>query len=242
MKKSLENYFTIEGYNLSISPNQASHFAKTVANDFNPLHDPDHRRFCVPGDLLFTIILYHFGISQNMQFLFSEMVGSNVELNLEGQYNQQYDLNDRNGKTYLKINRSNDLNHDLKATEKLIRSYVGFSGQNFPSILVPLFKKHKVMINIDRPIVIYQSMAFNLDNYDFSELAIELSNSQMAISGKRANVTISFNFLNDKKIIGTGEKKLVLGGLCAFEEKKVALLIKMYQTRRNDYQSQQRNL
>ena len=64
----------------------------------------------------------------------------------------------------------------------------------------------------------------------------------MAISGKRANVTISFNFLNDKKIIGTGEKKLVLGGLCAFEEKKVALLIKMYQTRRNDYQSQQRNL
>ncbi len=239
---SLNNYFNIENSNLYISPDQASHFAKTIANDFNPLHDPSNRRFCVPGDLLFTVLLCHFGMSHQMKIHFSEMVGANVILQLDDKFNKAFCLNDKKGKTYLKISRSEGLNTDQSTIEKLIRAYVGFSGQNFPDILVPLFRKYNVMINVDRPIVIYQSMAFNLKHFNFPELSIKLNKSKMAISGKRAYVTISFEFISEENIIGSGEKKLILGGLRPYEENEVSLLTKMYQSRRNEYQLQQQKL
>ena len=74
----LSDYYAIDTSGLRISAEQASDFAKTVAGDFNPLHDPDNRRFCVPGDLLFTVLLQHYGINQRMQFRFSGMVGAGV--------------------------------------------------------------------------------------------------------------------------------------------------------------------
>ena len=48
---------------ISFSEQQASDFAKGVAGDFNPIHDPGAKRFCVPGDLLFAVLLHRFGIA-----------------------------------------------------------------------------------------------------------------------------------------------------------------------------------
>ena len=53
----LSDYYAIDAAGLRISADQASNFAKAIAGDFNPLHDPDNRRFCIPGDLLFTVLL-----------------------------------------------------------------------------------------------------------------------------------------------------------------------------------------
>ena len=74
----LSDFYAIDTAGLQISAEQASNFAKTIAGDFNPLHDPDNRRFCVPGDLLFTALLQHYGISQRMHFRFSGMVGADL--------------------------------------------------------------------------------------------------------------------------------------------------------------------
>ena len=38
-----------------VSAEQGSDFAKNISNDFNPIHDPLNKRFCVPGDLLFAL-------------------------------------------------------------------------------------------------------------------------------------------------------------------------------------------
>ncbi len=35
-----------------------------VVDDFNPIHDEDNKRFCVPGDLLFSVLLANVGLSQ----------------------------------------------------------------------------------------------------------------------------------------------------------------------------------
>ena len=77
----LESYGNVINNKVSFSRQQASDFAKKIADDFNPLHDVDAKRFCVPGDLLFSVVLEKSGLSQNMGFTFSGMVSDGVELN-----------------------------------------------------------------------------------------------------------------------------------------------------------------
>jgi hypothetical protein len=53
----LKNFYSIHESDISIVAEQASMFAKEVAHDFNPLNDVEAKRFCVPGDLLFSMAL-----------------------------------------------------------------------------------------------------------------------------------------------------------------------------------------
>ncbi|MGM8892055.1 DUF3581 family protein, partial [Psychrobacter sp. 1Y1] len=76
----LSSYFKKENQSVSITPQQASDFAKIVAQDFNPIHDVAAKRFCVPGDLLFALVLNEYGLSQKMTFNFAGMVGDGVKL------------------------------------------------------------------------------------------------------------------------------------------------------------------
>ena len=69
----LDSYYSDNNGELSFTREQASHFAKRVAGDFNPLHDEDNKRFCVPGDLLFSVLLANVGLSQKMRFEFAGM-------------------------------------------------------------------------------------------------------------------------------------------------------------------------
>ncbi len=76
----IEQYFSEPNGRICFTREQGSNFAKQMANDFNPLHDADAKRFCIPGDLLFAIMLAKYGISQHMEFVFSGMVVAGVEL------------------------------------------------------------------------------------------------------------------------------------------------------------------
>ena len=69
----IDQYFSEPNGRICFTREQGSNFAKQMANDFNPLHDADAKRFCIPGDLLFAIILAKYGINQHMQFIFSGM-------------------------------------------------------------------------------------------------------------------------------------------------------------------------
>ena len=60
----LDSFYNQNDSQLTISAEQGSRFAKAVSNDFNPIHDADSKRFCVPGDLLFAIALQRYGLSR----------------------------------------------------------------------------------------------------------------------------------------------------------------------------------
>ena len=77
----LESYCDVINNKISFSRLQASDFAKQIADEFNPLHDADAKRFCVPGDLLFSLVLEKSGLSQDMGFTFLGMVNYCIELN-----------------------------------------------------------------------------------------------------------------------------------------------------------------
>ena len=155
---NLEKYCSLEGSRLSFTRQQASDFAKTVAGDFNSIHDVDSTRFCVPGDLLFSVIIHHYGLRQTMGFSFSGMVGDDVTLILPEVDAREISIYDENDKKYLDVSTNGAQSHSADLIDSLTSNYVEFSGHTFPHVLVPLMLQNNVMINTERPLVIYDHM------------------------------------------------------------------------------------
>jgi len=231
----LKDFYSVHNGNISIAAEQASMFAKEVAHDFNPLHDVDAKRFCVPGDLLFSLALEKYGLSQNMHFIFSGMVGHDVLLNFPDTDAEQIDVNDNQGKTYLQIERSGSVSRDSALIESFIRDYVAFSGQNFPYVLVPLLAQENVMFNINRPLVIYESMTLSFDHLDFRQASVEMLEPKIEVDGKRASAFLHFQIKADGDIVGTGFKKLAISVPSGYEAEPMQAFVDEYLARKNGY-------
>ena len=213
----LDPYHSTEDGLVKVSAEQASRFAKGVADDFNPIHDPDSRRFCVPGDLLFALVLSRYGLSQRMSFKFNGMVGALTPLRFPATDARAFEISSDKGKNLLDVERAGDTSHDRDLIEAMVRNYVVFSGKNFPGILVPLMAEQQVMINPARPLVVYEGMSFALESLDFTRPQLELAEAGLQVSGKRGDAELTFNILEQGRQVGTGSKRLVLSGLRAYE-------------------------
>ena len=224
----LESFFDDGVHDIRVSPQQAGRFAKEIAGDFNPIHDPDNRRFCVPGDLLFALVLVKYGLSPHMSFAFSSMLGAGVALRMPPTSAGEFTVLDASGKAYLEVTRTGGSTHDEVLIENLIRRYVAFSGHNFPHILVPLMEQHQVMINPERPLVVYESMSFDLERLDITELSLQLADSTLEVKGKRGDVRLFFQFTSGDDVIGNGFKKLVLSGLRDYDRSALQGLVDRY--------------
>lgn len=208
----LDRFHSVQDGHVHISALQASQFAKEIAGDFNPIHDPDARRFCVPGDLLFAIILARFGLSQNMTFRFRSLLGADVPLRFV-ETESGIDVCDDAGKVYIEVTRSGARTADQQLIEDITRAYVAASGKNFPHTLKPLMESNGVMFNPDRPMVMYESMSLALNNLDLPSPDLELSNATLDAAGKRGNVLLEYQLTADGKAVGEVTKHLILSGL-----------------------------
>lgn len=231
----LNDFYNIHDGNVSIDSEQASRFAKEVAHDFNPLHDIDAKRFCVPGDLLFALALEKYGLSQTMHFIFSGMVGHDVLLNFPDTDAEQIDVTDEQGKTYLQVERSANLSRDSALIESFTRDYVAFSGQNFPHVLVPLLAQENVMFNLNRPLVIYESMTLSFDRLDFRQASVEMLKPKMEVNGKRASAFLHFQIKADGHKVGKGVKKLAISVASSYESEPMQTFVDGYLTRKHNY-------
>jgi hypothetical protein len=216
-----EKYYTLKGSRLSFTREQASDFAKTVAGDFNTLHDVDSKRFCVPGDLLFSVIIHHYGLRQTMGFSFSGMVGEDVTLILPEVNAREISIYDENDKKYLDV--SSDGAHSRNP--ELIESHV----------LVPLMQENNVMINTERPLVIYDHMRISLDTLDIDTVELALADSICRIYGKRADVALNYDLCCNGERIGKGQKKMVMSGLREYDQAKIDALVETYGRRKDNY-------
>ncbi|WP_200821379.1 DUF3581 family protein [Oceanicoccus sp. KOV_DT_Chl] len=225
----IDQYHNAAGNTVNISRQQASDFAKKIADDFNPLHNTDYSRFCVPGDLLFSLVLAKYGVTKHMRFTFSGMVTEDVTLVLP-EPAEQLALCGQNEKEYLSIERLGDSSTDNLLIDNLTKRYVNFSGHTFPHVLVPLMEQHNVMINPDRPMVMYQSMLIDLNRLDKSniELTLDQQKTVLEVVGKRGNVCLAFNLSADGEIIGRGEKHILLSGLRPFDRSIIDQVINDY--------------
>ncbi|MGR8929153.1 MAG: DUF3581 domain-containing protein [Gammaproteobacteria bacterium] len=231
----LKEFYETQDNGIRIAAQQASSFAKEIAHDFNPLHDADAKRFCVPGDLLFSLVLEKYGLSENMHFIFSGMVGDGVLLNFPDTDADQFDVTDSQGKTYLQVQRSGKINHSYAMLETLIRDYVAFSGHNFPYVMVPLLARKNVMFNVDRPLVIYESMTLNMLRLDIQNPSLHMLEPAMEVNGKRATAFLHFQINEGEEIIGSGLKKVAVSGLREYEAEPMQAFVNDYLARKNGY-------
>ena len=244
---NIANYYNIdsnaEGQLISFTRNQASSFAKGVAGDFNPIHDEDHRRFCVPGDLLFSVFLAQYGISQEMKFEFSGMVVDTTRLIFPTEISDSLSLQDAIEKDYMDISMSGENTKDADFISMLSEKYVQFSSKTFPDILVPLMEQENVMINPSRPLVIYKNMEIYLDTLSgtlsHNNLDLELKQATLNKNGKKGNVRLEFSILSDGKEIGHGAKNLILSGLREYDATQLEEVINSYAQRKSDFLSKQ---
>jgi len=234
----LEKYFSAIGTDnekVQFSREQASDFAKQVADDFNPIHDVDAKRFCVPGDLLFCIGVSKLGLSQKMHVDFADMVTDGIKISYKQTDEGSVVIQDDNEKRYLSIESSGERCVNQAQVLALTEEYVAFSGRTFPHILVPLWKEKNTMVNPARPLVIYQSMSIELETFDFERPQLELGHCELEVNGKRGNVILRFNFISNGTKIGTGEKRMVLSGLREYDQTVIDELSDFYSKRKKDY-------
>lgn len=222
---------------VNFSREQASAFAKEISDDFNPLHDIDGKRFCVPGDLLFAVVLSKYGVTRHMRFTFSGMVTEEVKLILPEESPSMM-INGDNGKHYLSVEHGGDNSANANLIDNLIKSYVTFSGHTFPHVLIPLMQDKNVMINPDRPMVMYESMLIDLDRLDNTDIKLELDKdkTKLEVNGKRGNVCLAFNLYAGGDKIGRGEKHMVLSGLRPYEQSVIDQVVADYNVWKQNYQ------
>lgn len=231
----LDSYTTWVDGHVQFTRDQSSRFAKNVADDFNPLHDEEAKRFCVPGDLLFAVLLERLGLYPRMQFTFSGMVGDGVPLHFNEVEPGKLQIANERGKEVLRAEYEGRPNGDAEAISELVTSYVRFSGHNFPHVLKPLMAEHGVMINIERPLVIYESMSIDLARSDLRDVEIEQAGAEMDVVGKRGNVRLAFRFLEAGEPAGRGEKRMVLSGLRPYEAGVMREMVERYDRRKREW-------
>ena len=233
----LDEFHTADGHTVRISAVQASRFAKEIADDFNPIHNPDTPRFCVPGDLLFSLVLAKYGISPKMTFIFKGMVGDNDPLDFTPTDANEINISNGAEKVYLRVEREGEIVKDPALTETLSRNYVAFSGHNYPYTIQPLLTSQNVMLNPERPLVIYERMSFELEQLDLENPTLEAKKAELAVNGKRGEVTLNFNIKSGDKLVGHGFKRLLVSGLIPHDDAVAEKLVATYLALKESYTS-----
>jgi len=229
-----EGYYTHSGESFLFSKQQGSDFAKRIAGDFNPLHDVDNSRFCVPGDLLFSVLLSKYGISQEMHFDFQGMVAGDMPISFRPVEEGIVAENEKQKKV-LSMTRSGDVTENSIFIEGLIRAYVAFSGKTFPHVIIKLMKQEGAMINTRKPMVIYDQMKLSFDRFSIAAPEVVLQECQFDVSGKRGMVTMHFDIRAEDSSIGSGEKKIIMSGLRPYEQTEIDYLVDTYNSGRESY-------
>lgn len=251
----ISRYITESDGAVSFKADQASAFAKGMAGDFNPIHDPDSKRFCVPGDLLFSVLLHRYGAARETRVQFSGMLDDKTRMLLPPSVDGQVDITDARERALLNLSLDGERYTDQAFIAQLCAQYVRFSGQTFPDILVPLMRSAGTMINPARPMVIYKNMSIELNDSAVNlfreadageltelrqplndELTLELAGSDISVNGRKGQVQLTFNIEVAGQSIGTGEKNLVLSGLREYDEAAMQLVVDEYNQRRSAYQ------
>ncbi|MGJ8691552.1 MAG: DUF3581 family protein [Thalassotalea sp.] len=232
----IENYYLESPQGIRFSRAQACQFAKQIADDFNPIHNVDAKRFCVPGDLLFSVVLAKAGLYEKMNFTFSGMVTEDIDLVFPTDIGDHFAIKDNNGKEYLDVQAAGNRSTNDQLVDSLTKAYVAFSGHTFPDILVDLMAKNGVMINPTRPMIMYQSMAIELDHFNATSIELKLSKSTLEHNGKRGQACLYFDLLSNGEVVGRGKKYMMLSGLRDYCATTMASVVTDYQVVKSSYQ------
>lgn len=234
----LENFYSLKDGRITISAHQASRFAKDVAGDYNPIHNPDARRFVVPGDLLFALVLNQFGLYQRMTFRFRALLGDQIPVSFTLDKNAGLvTVTDASGKVYLEAVCEGESTQSKAVVEQVSRCYVAASGTNFPHTLKPLMAGKGVMFNPQRPMVIYESMSLDLNSLAIAQPALEPGQADLEVAGKRGTATLRYTLKSGEQAMGCMAKTLVITGLREYDEQAMDDIVTQFYQLQTDHRN-----
>ncbi len=228
MTFDIEQFVNLSAEGMRFTQSQGNVFAKEVAGDFNPIHDVGAKRFCVPGDLLFAVLLHRFGVYKQLKLDLNAMVTADVLVPLPDALTGNDAIYDASERHLLTLETANENSTNPDFIRALTMEYVRFSGKTFPDILVDLMRRNDVMINPARPLVIYKDMSVQLDSFHSENIALELSNATLEVDGKKAKACLEFTISSNNDTIGQGKKNMVLGGLREYDEAAMQAIVDQY--------------
>jgi hypothetical protein len=234
-EQQLASFHTTKANQVLISAAQGSRFAKEVAGDHNPIHDEDAPRFCVPGDLLFALIAARYGLALDLRIRFNGMLRADTPLHFPLSPGSEFSVLGDNDKAYVSVTRGTDLSAPLPALWAFIKAYVACSGTTFPGLLQPLLKAKDVMFNPQRPLVVYDSMRITLTTPPQSHPTISLQHADLAVTGKRGDVTFNFSINEQGRRIGECAKKMVVSGLRPYDSATMMDIIERYESSKKQH-------
>ncbi len=238
MSLDINQFVTLNDDGMRFTQAQANEFAKDVAGDFNPIHDIGAKRFCVPGDLLFTVLLHRYGLFENITLELNAMLSADVQVPLPSALSGNDDILDASDRHLLTLATAGDVTQDKQLVNSVAEEYVRFSGKTFPDILVELMRNEGVMINPGRPLVIYKSMSLHMDDLSADSVKLELKDTSMEVEGKKANALLRFSISASGKVVGHGEKHMILSGLREYDETVMQSVVEQYAEWKTQYQKE----
>ena len=231
----LKPFYTQQGSCFSFSQQQASAFAKHIANDYNKIHDVDNQHFCVPGDLLFAVSLATFGLSEQISIDFTGKVKNDVDLQFTPFADNKCAIVNTAEQALMQLEMQGDNAHDEEIVTKLIKEYVHFSGKNFPNVMVPLMQEHQLMFNPSKALIMYRRMQINMTRVNLNNICLCYDDAVIEVRGKRATIIFKFNFYDGDELVGTGHKEMLVSGLLPYEESAMDDVIAAYHAIKANY-------
>ena len=95
--------------------------------------------------------------------------------------------------------------------------------------------ENSIMINPQRPRVVYDSMSLQFDTLDLVEPSVELAGTSFKAEGKRGDVQFELRLMDQGKQVGSGVKTLILSGLREYQQEAVDGMITGYQASKDSY-------
>ena len=78
-------------------------------------------------------------------------------------------------------------------------------------------------------------MSFELDDVHAENISLRLDSSTLNVQGKRGTGAVSFSLLSNDKVVGKGQKNLILSGLREYDQSAITELSDNYLINRDKY-------
>jgi len=96
---------------------------------------------------------------------------------------------------------------------------------------------HNVMINTERPLVIYEKMSFEFAHLNFTCPQLEASDTTLETNGRRGTALLHFKVNAGNDTVGSGYKKLVISGMREYDHDAIQQFTENYLARMATYKS-----
>lgn len=206
-------------------------YARNVVKDFNPIHNHLAKNYCVPGDLIFALMVERGGVHGSMRMDFLNRVGKDSEyIFVSGKAGMA--LLDRGNKVQAQLIGSGDASVCVKCISAVSDAVLSCTSSYFPYKMMRSLRAENLMLSGCRSLVILKSIEVNVSDLHFaSDLTAVFCSSSLRHSGRRGTIDAHFQLVGGNgQVLGQVIKTALIIGIERFNGKRSAQYLENYES------------